>query len=392
MADERRCRFKVRPSAFFVNDSMWNAYVSRLEKERLLECLDSIIYPVLTLPPEITSEIFHHCIRNFARGPLRVASVYKAWRAVALTTPALWSQFWAPTSLKADRNLPNLLQCWLPRARSLPLTLKYIRLGQFSHDAILAILARHSSQWKSLDLNAHFQPIIFPVDSIRAPLSSLKNLKINVHRWPADSPTCITAFLDAPQLRDVHLAKLSLSQISLPWIQLSHLDLCGQSLAQILEILQQTLNLEGLNVYVDHWVSQSVTLSPCSMLHLHSLKISHDPQLKFLAYLTLPVLERFESTQMWASGGASVQSVVERSGCSLRVLHLVQPEFSAAYDCISNLPSLTKVTITDPSWSASELTRFFELIADSRTIDKARIFSRLKSLHFSTVRTILTVD
>ncbi|KAJ7122170.1 hypothetical protein C8R44DRAFT_876481 [Mycena epipterygia] len=183
----------------------------RVEKESLLECLDSIIYPVLTLPPEITSEIFHHCIRNFARGPLRVASVCKAWRAVALTTPALWSQFWAPTSLQADRNLPNLLQCWLSRARSLPLTLKYIRLGQFSHDAILAILARHSSQWKSLDLNADFQPIVFPVDSI---LSSLKNLKINVHRWPADSPTCITAFLDAPQLRDVHLAKLSLSQIS----------------------------------------------------------------------------------------------------------------------------------------------------------------------------------
>ncbi|KAJ7122295.1 hypothetical protein C8R44DRAFT_876595 [Mycena epipterygia] len=109
----------------------------------------------------------------------------------------------------------------------------------------------------------------------------------------------------------------------------------------VLEILQQTLNLEGLSVYMDHWVSQIVTPSPCSMLHFRSLKVSHDPQLKLLA-----VLERFESTQMWASGGASVQSVVERSGCSLRVLYLVQPEFNAVRDCISDFPSLTEVTIT----------------------------------------------
>ncbi|KAJ7801489.1 hypothetical protein B0H13DRAFT_1556692, partial [Mycena leptocephala] len=93
----------------------------RIEKERISECLASLIYPILTLPPEITSEIFLHCARATTRGPLGVAGVCKAWRSIALATPALWKEFWC-TGMQ-NRNLHHLLQCWLPRAGGLPLTL-----------------------------------------------------------------------------------------------------------------------------------------------------------------------------------------------------------------------------------------------------------------------------
>ncbi|KAJ7709461.1 hypothetical protein B0H17DRAFT_915327, partial [Mycena rosella] len=60
--------------------------------------LDSIVYPVLTLPSEITCEIFHQCLptwvhRNSSEpweAPVLLSHVCRAWREIALSTPALW--------------------------------------------------------------------------------------------------------------------------------------------------------------------------------------------------------------------------------------------------------------------------------------------------------------
>ncbi|KAJ7498393.1 hypothetical protein B0H11DRAFT_2381710, partial [Mycena galericulata] len=48
------------------------------------------------IPPEILSEIFLHCVElTYRRSPLRLESICNAWRAVALSTPALWTSFHA---------------------------------------------------------------------------------------------------------------------------------------------------------------------------------------------------------------------------------------------------------------------------------------------------------
>ncbi|KAJ7693884.1 hypothetical protein B0H17DRAFT_840283, partial [Mycena rosella] len=60
--------------------------------------LDAIVYPVLTLPPEITSEIFVHCLPdrrkwdvvNPKEAPLLLMHVCSAWRNITISTPALW--------------------------------------------------------------------------------------------------------------------------------------------------------------------------------------------------------------------------------------------------------------------------------------------------------------
>ncbi|KAJ7708533.1 hypothetical protein B0H16DRAFT_1261004, partial [Mycena metata] len=60
--------------------------------------LDSITYPVLTLPPEITSEIFLLCLPDERTTgvvdprevPLLLAHVCRAWRQIAISLPALW--------------------------------------------------------------------------------------------------------------------------------------------------------------------------------------------------------------------------------------------------------------------------------------------------------------
>ncbi|KAJ7749703.1 hypothetical protein B0H16DRAFT_1420221 [Mycena metata] len=57
--------------------------------------LASVVYPVLTLPGEITSEIFLRCTRSkypsAKTPPLLFLEICRTWRSIALSTPALWT-------------------------------------------------------------------------------------------------------------------------------------------------------------------------------------------------------------------------------------------------------------------------------------------------------------
>jgi hypothetical protein len=98
----------------------------RVEKEEILGNLESVTYPVLTLPPEIVSEIFLHYVGSSPlRGkqdPLRLASVCTVWRAIAISTHALWTYFCYTHPLHVD-SVANLLRCWLPRVGCLSMDL-----------------------------------------------------------------------------------------------------------------------------------------------------------------------------------------------------------------------------------------------------------------------------
>ncbi|KAJ7466002.1 hypothetical protein FB451DRAFT_1178833 [Mycena latifolia] len=322
---------------------------------------------------QITSEIFIHSVDNpyfhAIHVPLRLASVCRAWRTIALSTCRLWAHF-EPTARHymgpKIENLANLLQSWLPRASGLPLGLKMempAMLSSEPQDAILSIVAKYSSQWTSLDLHSP-KPIAFPSGSIRTPLSSLKKLKLAID-WPNDG-VCMTAFLDAPLLWDAHLTELSFTQISLPWKQLRNLELFGQSLAQCLEIMEQTPNLESLRFRVGSSFGQpTATSSLRTMSCLRTIKFLSDPHPKLLDYLTLPVLEHLELWRLPLECNARVASLVARSGCSLRTLHLFQTEYYETHDCISNLDSLTEVTLGSPRWTRDEFTKFSETMSES---------------------------
>ncbi|KAF8214055.1 hypothetical protein K438DRAFT_1563557, partial [Mycena galopus ATCC 62051] len=59
---------------------------------------ESIVYPVLSLPPEITSEIFIRCLPSDRKlgavkvdeAPLLIMHICRAWRQIAISLPALW--------------------------------------------------------------------------------------------------------------------------------------------------------------------------------------------------------------------------------------------------------------------------------------------------------------
>ncbi|KAJ7665378.1 hypothetical protein DFH06DRAFT_312104 [Mycena polygramma] len=357
--DSRNMSTNIRSRLMAIEDPLL------VERTHLLNSLNSIVHPILTLPPEITSEIFVHYVGgDIRRGASLVASVCRVWRNIALTTPALWSEFHGPMSAVQPRgNLARLLQCQLQRAGSRPLIL-HISLGE-DHEDVLSSIAPYSSQWMSLDLTGAFNPIVFPVGAIRTPLLSLKTLKIQVHRWPRDGPTCVTAFADAPQLRNVELARMSLSQILLPWVQITRLMLWYQSLPEIFEILQQTPVLEDLTVAVHE--RQVVQLSPLILLRVRRVKLS---SAHMLILFTFPALESLEVTHLRAAERTSIQSFLQRSECTIRVLSLGWTSMQDTCDCLSHLPSLTDVTIQYPDWLTAESAQFFHWLSQSenRTI------------------------
>ncbi|KAJ7477692.1 hypothetical protein FB451DRAFT_192185 [Mycena latifolia] len=279
----------------------------RVEKQAVLDSLESVIYPILTLPPEITSEVFLNYVDSHpSHSPLCLASVCRAWRAVALSVAALWTHFQAGSSNAGSNfpaeNLANRLRCWLPRAGSLRLTLRIVLPGLSSQDDTFSILAEHASQWMDLNLTSD-TALSFPVGSIHAPLSSLKKVRLDIHVWPDAGRSCILAFLDAPQLRDVEIYGLSFPQISLPWIQLTILKLEGQSVAQCLEILEHSPHLEELSVTASFlsWGAPPA-LTPRTLLRLRTLKLSSDPDVELLGHLTLPALDSLDLSELSDSG------------------------------------------------------------------------------------------
>ncbi|KAJ6534213.1 hypothetical protein B0H19DRAFT_847183, partial [Mycena capillaripes] len=69
------------------------------ERKSIRQQLSVVFYPVLELPPEVTSEIFVHCLPDIPlhpsvhAAPLLLLKICKKWREIALRTPALWASF-----------------------------------------------------------------------------------------------------------------------------------------------------------------------------------------------------------------------------------------------------------------------------------------------------------
>ncbi|KAJ7162389.1 hypothetical protein C8R46DRAFT_1353334 [Mycena filopes] len=124
--------------------AVYKKYIAALEEQadELEENLALVIYPVLTLPTEITSAIFVHCLPphgrvepSTSRAPLLLTRICHDWREIALETCALWTSVYISPALDIegllsqavrlgrDNRTSGLLQTWLARAKASPLSL-----------------------------------------------------------------------------------------------------------------------------------------------------------------------------------------------------------------------------------------------------------------------------
>ncbi|KAF8214168.1 hypothetical protein K438DRAFT_1563256, partial [Mycena galopus ATCC 62051] len=179
--------------------------LSELENTRIAverELSATATFPVLTLPIEITAEIFVRCLPPFANlgwiygldqfedvAPILLTRVCRTWRDIALTTPALWSTLSVEINsiprhaISDPRSVDNFIDRWLVRAGRRPLSLVFrgeaLRLDTLS--ILTNVIQRYSHEVRYLELYTDWNLLpLLALESLTFPL--LENASLNFSR------------------------------------------------------------------------------------------------------------------------------------------------------------------------------------------------------------------
>ncbi|KAJ7020224.1 hypothetical protein C8F04DRAFT_198418 [Mycena alexandri] len=343
-----------------------------LARAPVASALDSIVYPILTLPPEITAEIFLHYVddeplklpksyrRNRISGPPLLASVCQAWRGIAIHLQTLWSD------IKVDDTASEtLIQCCLARAKDHPLSLN-LKLFQPDGHRILTAFASHVMQWESIKWKLEF-PVVAQMNEIQGRLVLLKKLVLARYAMLSvpETATPITGFASAPMLREVHLHDIPPALVLLPWAQLTYLSCWRHTTQEIFEMLHQTRDLEKLNIH-DPEDFQDEAPPPVQLRNLHTLMIWDCESFRFLDNLSLPVLKRLIlSNDSQPASPSELLDLFVRSGCRLYNLTATDFEYGFVLPLLEAMPTLSIVRLFDMNWDRdTEVISLFKRITN----------------------------
>ncbi|KAJ6504355.1 hypothetical protein DFH09DRAFT_1201440, partial [Mycena vulgaris] len=328
--------------------------------ENLQLQLDSIIYPVLTLPPEITSEIFIHCVPPVrsrdvvdpGAAPLLLLHVCLAWRQIAVSTPTLWTTL----TIEAQGIQPHFVEIvdtWLTRARQCPLSVKIVtpltKIDDF--DGFLETFSRHSGGMRSLELNLTVGDFD-KMDGHRLAFPLLQTLSTRVVTW--DGEVGMKVFEHVPMLREVWMHFAPPSFFTLPWHQLTKFTGEFFTIPECLEALHFMPNIveccfaahpqHELTDLICHTKIESFTLFESS--EVGEIARSTD----ILGFLTLPNLQTLEILDPDPDDFDShyFQSFLSRSAPPLRKL-TIRGEVTIPLAALLAVRGLTHLTIWHPS-------------------------------------------
>ncbi|KAJ6605070.1 hypothetical protein B0H10DRAFT_607812 [Mycena sp. CBHHK59/15] len=134
----------------------------RSEQKKLHKTLDGYIYPVVTLPNEVTSEIFVHFPPVFPKrppptglfSPTLLGQICRKWREIAFSTPSIWRA--VALDLRHPKFLDqklHLLQLWLDRARncSLSISLYSSETTALSLSEFVEAVLPHCTRWEDME-------------------------------------------------------------------------------------------------------------------------------------------------------------------------------------------------------------------------------------------------
>ncbi|KAJ7183239.1 hypothetical protein C8R46DRAFT_1066351 [Mycena filopes] len=270
--------------------------------------LDSGVYPILTLPLEITTQFFLWCLPSrssdnnkwsqlqaASRPPLSLSYVCRDWREIALGTPALW------TNVEVElTSCPSaeLFEMWMERAKG-PLSLKF---SGFEHEwdeyfpEILEVLDDRAGDIEVLELDYINQDALQELGKAASAwkFQSLQQLTVHLDIEGLDTMH-VTAFAKAPLLREVSFTETPFSLFTLPWPQLTKVT-ASFAKKNCLKILRSAPNL--VECAFTAWGKDGGGRKPAVLTHssLQSLTLLGDSDTSawgtnFLQFLTLPALQ-----------------------------------------------------------------------------------------------------
>ncbi|KAJ7709336.1 hypothetical protein B0H16DRAFT_1344498 [Mycena metata] len=178
------------------------------EQETLQHRLDAYAYPVLTLPPEIVSEIFVRFLPVYPKralqqgllSPITLGQVCRLWRQIAFSTPKLWRTFKLVLFVKASEQSYQAdhvrMEAALRRSGSCPLSVE-VFYSRPEMTPLFETLMAHRARWQHLKLFAR----IHNFAAINGPFPLLRSLTTSV--WiptTEDARRRSTAFRACPLL------------------------------------------------------------------------------------------------------------------------------------------------------------------------------------------------
>ncbi|KAF8153576.1 hypothetical protein K438DRAFT_1987541 [Mycena galopus ATCC 62051] len=305
-----------------------------IEQALLQARLDAYKYPVLTLPNEITSEIFIHFVPGYPHppplvgtdSPTTLTAVCRKWREVAHAIPALWRAIWFGNWGIPYERENQIFDAWLQRCGSRPLSVKIQnRRGGIIYPERIPVILAQRARWEHLRLVPLFE---YSFRTINGPMPLLRYLELEFSGSHSGGP----AFRDVPQLREVVLKGYEATHVALPWEQLTSLTIANAIPRPCLAILQQTVNLVKCRLLDTNGLSDQYLYPPpnVTLPRLESLEFETSngrrptSAIGFLDAFIVPALCRFRVKE--GSLGPHpidyLTSFISRSGCTLAKLHI----------------------------------------------------------------------
>ncbi|KAJ7050990.1 hypothetical protein C8F01DRAFT_1237532 [Mycena amicta] len=292
--------------------------------------LSKLIFPVLSLPPELTTRVFAFAVATGVADHkpvlLQLAAVCQQWRAVALDNPGLWQYIAFTSDVRAPE---QLFLCFAERSRTLP-----IRLSIFlkrSWEIPLGIL-HSSARWKAAHFLSDPYKLVWPflrvthefLGSLALPL--LEELTMDLVTRQGASEDRTTLLRNAPRLQNLCFGHpWVIPRVGLPTGQLRSLQFIRECTSvELLKLLGQISNLETLILpRVYSAVNDTFTGPPLPIFHnLHTLSSVSGLAPEVIDHLTAPALHTLHLPAMDAQLAARVIVFLTRSGCTLRKLSL----------------------------------------------------------------------
>jgi hypothetical protein len=332
-------------------------------RKSILRQLDGVVYPVLTLPHDITSSIFLHCLPadtnsaakkgpNSTRAPILLLPVCRTWRDIALSTPRLWASFQLNLFDISDRvgesELEKIIAGWLLRAGACALSFgadSPAYMGKFGAETIRAVLCRFAPQLQSVSLKLPTEQIRHLLDI--GPFPVLETLTVDASSFP-DKLGLLGA---APRLRNLLCnGAAGPSAFRFSYEGLSTLTCASLSPDRLFDVLLCAPSLEDFTGCVrEEAVVRHIDV--VTHQHLQSLHLSRGSSVHFLRLLRLPTLQSiYLATEITPARSHDLLPFLVQSSASLRRFSTRIYTPSMTTDWFSTcMPFLTEVDLSDPS-------------------------------------------
>ncbi|KAJ7068677.1 hypothetical protein C8F01DRAFT_1364971 [Mycena amicta] len=395
-----------------------HARLAQLQKE-----LNAVPYPVLTLPTELSTEIFIRClppyedddyVGNVLDGkcaPLVLTWVCKRWRDIVLSTPALWRTFsiWHGYDKPTSSEILEISRLWLGRAGrrqlSLSITSAYSRYIPEGFPSIWKMVEEAARCLRYLRIQFSSWEHFPDLDIYRPDFPELEQLSLILdpeyshERSPLASLRAIGTFLHCPLLNRLFLGGgVPASFLLLPYHQITHLEaddlsaeLCVESLRLLPNLTSCILRWDLLKPDDDDDDDEPEHLVHANLLSLSITTIStrEEPDepdtLLLLQSLTLPSLNTLKISFSYGfTGTASVLgSFLARSSPPLQQLSVVpfgymDDQTSVHLALSPNLRVLPLTTLHIANPSKDFLSSFFSLLAHN-----GRLLPQLQRVEFT---------